>query len=137
MFAERMIRSFKNMLYKRIGKSGKPWYEFIYPILLTYNNLMVHSMTNMTPNEARKPSSTLTVYMNLKMKAKQTRTYPDLVVGDHVKLFKKKDKMTKESISYWSDNKYEIEDIEEHNDQLFYRVAGRNRLYIRSEILKV
>ena len=65
MFAERMIRSFKNMLYKRIGKSGKPWYEFIYPILLTYNNLMVHSMTNMTPNEARKPSSTLTVYMHL------------------------------------------------------------------------
>ena len=90
MFAERMIRTFKNMLYKRIGKSGKPWYEFIYPILLTYNNLMVHSMTNMTPNEARKPSSTLTVYMNLKMKAKRTRTYPDLVVGDHVKLFKKK-----------------------------------------------
>ena len=137
MFAERMIRSFKNMLYKRIGKSGKPWYEFIYPILLNYNNLMVHSMTNMTPNEARKPSSTLTVYMNLKMKATRTRTYPDLVVGDHVKLFKKKDKMTKERISYWSDNKYEIEDIEEHNDQLFYKVAGRNRLYIRSEILKV
>ena len=45
--------------------------------------------------------------------------------------------MTKERISYWSDNKYEIEEIQEHNDQLFYRVAGRNRLYIRSEILKV
>ena len=45
--------------------------------------------------------------------------------------------MSKERISYYSENKYEIVEIEEHNDQLFYRVAGRNRLYIRSEILKV
>ena len=50
---------------------------------------MIHSMTNMTPNEARKQSSKLTVYMNLQLKAKRTRTYPDLAVGDHVKLFKK------------------------------------------------
>ena len=65
---------------------------------------MVHSMTNMTPNEARKPSSTLTVYMNLKMKAKRTRNYPDLDVGDHVRLFKKNDKMTLKNRSLINSN---------------------------------
>jgi hypothetical protein len=75
--------------------------------------------------------------MNLELHAKHTRTYPPLVVGDHVKVFKKKDKMQKERVSYWSENKYEIVDIQEHNDQLFYKVAGREKLLMRAEILKV
>ncbi len=38
---ERMIRTFKDMLDKRI-KPGMQWTELIYPILLTYNNKLLH-----------------------------------------------------------------------------------------------
>ena len=75
--------------------------------------------------------------MNLELHAKHTRNYPDLSVGDHVKVFMKKDKLDKERKSWWSENKYEIVGIEEHNDQDFYKVAGRDKLLMRSEILKV
>ena len=137
VFAERMIRTVKNMRYKRIGKSGKPWYEFIYPVLLTYNRLMIHSTIKMTPEDARKPSSQFKVKMNLELHAKHTRNYPDLSVGDHVKIYKKTDKLDQERKSYWSDNKYDILELQEHNDQDFYKVAGRDKLLMRSEILKV
>ena len=54
-FAERFIRTFKLMLYKRIdqGRAENPqWIDFVYPIMLTYNNNMVHSSIKMTPYEA-------------------------------------------------------------------------------------
>ena len=137
VFAERMIRTFKNMVYKRIGKSEKPWYEFIYPILLTYNNLMIHNTIKMSPNDARKESNKLKVKMNLELHAKHTRSYPPLAVGDSVKVYKKKDKLDKERVSSWSENRYEILDIQEHNRQLFYKVAGRDKLLMRAELLKV
>jgi hypothetical protein len=52
------------MLYTRIdqGKIENPqWVDFVYPIMLTYNNKMVHSSIKMTPNEATKPSNSIGV----------------------------------------------------------------------------
>ena len=60
-FVERMNRTFREMLYKRIkedqnkGKENIQWTDYIYPILLTYDNKMKHSAIFMTPNKARKP----------------------------------------------------------------------------------
>ena len=62
----------------------------------------------MTPNDAKTESNKLKVKMNLERHAKHTRTYPPLAVGDHVKKYKKKDKLDKERKSYWSENRYEI-----------------------------
>ena len=45
-FAERMILTFKTMLDKILEndkESNVQWTKYIYPILLTYNNKMVHS----------------------------------------------------------------------------------------------
>ena len=50
----------------------------IYPILLTYNNKMVHSSTGLTPNEARKPQNELTAYLNMTLKAKHIIKYPEI-----------------------------------------------------------
>ena len=50
---ERMIRTFKYMLDKRI-KPGMQWTDLIYPILLTYINKLIHSAIQQTPNNARK-----------------------------------------------------------------------------------
>jgi hypothetical protein len=52
------------MLYTRIDQ-GKleqsQCIDFVYPIMLTYNNTMVHSFINMTPNQATKPSNSIDV----------------------------------------------------------------------------
>ena len=52
------------MLYNIIDQGGAEktqWIEFVYPIMLTYTNKMVHSSITMTPYEATKPSSAIDV----------------------------------------------------------------------------
>jgi hypothetical protein len=88
-FAERCIRTFKSMLYKRIdqGKVENPqWVDFVYPIMHTYNNKMVHSSTKMTPHEATKPSNAIDVKSNIELQASFTRKYPELEIGSNVKI---------------------------------------------------
>ena len=64
-FSERAIRTFKDLLYRRVeadqkkGKSNIQWTDYIFEILLTYNNKMKHSATGFTPKDARKPSNEL------------------------------------------------------------------------------
>ena len=95
-FSERAIRTFKDMLYKKIeadekkGKSNIQWTDYIHEILLTYNNQMIHSATNFTPKEARKPSNELSVRLNIASSGKRNRIYPDLDKGDEVKIFRKR-----------------------------------------------
>ena len=87
-----MIRTFREMLDKRMenDKDGKKqWTDDSFPILLTYNNKMVHSATGFTPNEARKPENGLQVLLNIKMKAKNI-IYPEVKKGDKVEIFQKR-----------------------------------------------
>ena len=51
------------------------------------------------------------------MRKKQTRLYPEIQIGDYVKIHKNKDKLDKENVSTWSDKKYEVKDIEESMGQ--------------------
>ena len=135
--AERSIRTFKDMLYKRIGNDKKKqWTEFIFEILLTYNNKMVHRATKMTPTEAKKKDNHLDVKMNMELKAKHGRKYEKVEVGDFVNIFKKKKPGVKQQVSYWSTEKHEIISIEEAHGQKFYKVEGQ-RVLLRYEILKV
>ena len=66
-FVERLIRTVKKMLYDRVeadekrGKQNIQWTDYIFEILLTYNNKMVHSAHKLTPKDARKPSNELKV----------------------------------------------------------------------------
>ena len=95
-FSERAMGTFKDMLYRRVeadekkGKQNIQWPDYILEILLTYNNQMKHSATGITPKEARKSSNQFKVKLNLTMKGKKNRVYPDLDVGDEVKIFKKR-----------------------------------------------
>ena len=136
--AERTIRTIKDMIYKRMGNTNKPWYDLLFPVLLTYNAKQVHSSTKMTPDEARKNTNTIAVKINLERQRHSTRSYPELHVGDTVKYFKKKDKLDKERISVWSKNTYEVQEIVEDRGQSFYRTTGpHSKLYLRHELLKV
>ncbi len=67
-FVERAIRTIKDMLYKRIDNSkddNPQWTDFLFEVVLTYNNKLVHSITKHTPNEASDEKNELNVKLNL------------------------------------------------------------------------
>jgi len=139
-FVERMIRTFREMLDKRMenDKDGKKqWTDYIFPILLTYNNKLVHSATGFTPNDARKPENGLQVFLNIKMKAKKNRVYPDVEKGDKVKIYQKRKPGEKVNVSVWSNEIYTVEDVSEIHGINFYKTSQRDRPYLRHEILLV
>ena len=135
--AERQIRTIKNMIYKRYEHEPKPWHELLYAVLLTYNHKLVHSVTKFTPADAMKPQNKFTIKLHLELNRKNTRIYPDIHVGDHVKIYKKKDKLDKERVSNWSKEKYAVEAIDESMGQKFYKLNGKPKMLMRSEILLV
>ena len=71
------------------------------------------------------------------MKGKKNRVYPDLDVGDEVKVFKKRKPNEKERVGNWSQNIYTIEKVENKLGQNYYYVEGNDRQYLRFELLKV
>ena len=135
--AERFIRTLKDMINKRIKNNDKSWKEVIFEVLLTYNNKEVHSATGMTPAKAKLKENTLQVKLNLELHRVSKRKYPDINVGDEVKLYKKKDKFDKENKSVWLTTKHKIERITESYGQKYYHITGHRKPYLRHEILKV
>ena len=140
-FVERFIRTFKDALYKRIDnekeKNNIQWTDYIFEILLTYNNKLKHDSHGFTPADAAKRENSMDVKMNLEMKAKKTRKYPDLNVNDAVRIYKKKEKIDKERKGVWSDNEYTVERIITSHGQKFYKLEGLTKEYMRHELLKV
>ena len=133
--AERTIRTIKDMLYKRLEHAkSKKWNELLYQVLLAYNYRNVNSVTKMTPNDAMKSSNEDEVRVNLELRRSQNRKYPEISIGDTVRIFKKKDKLDKQHISSWTENKYEVEDIIDSFGQKFYKIKGRDKLYMKHEI---
>lgn len=101
--AEATIRTIKRMIYTRIEREpDKSWHsiDILYPVLLKYNHKMVHSSTKFTPANAMKPSNQLQVKINLELQRKNTRLYPDVKVGDKVKIYKKKINLIKKGSHY-------------------------------------
>jgi hypothetical protein len=142
-FAERMIRTFKAMMYARIDQGkvkidNPQWQNYIFEVMLTYNNKQKHSSTNKTPNEARKETHQADVKANLEIRALKNRRYPVLNVGDKVKVMRKKKIEEKERTSNWSIEVFEITSTSESLGQKYYKVAGTDyRDYTRAELLKV
>ncbi len=150
-FAERMIRTFKAALYKRIDNKGNPkkknppegggadpqWHELIYQIMLTYNNKLVHSSTKKTPEQARQGNHQMDVKANLEIRAMKNRKYPALAIGDSVKIMRKKKVGEKERTSIWSIEVFKVTAISEEHGQDYYTTDGADRSYTRAEVLKV
>ena len=121
-FSERAIRTIKSEIYKRVKvPSDTNWSGLIFQILAKYNYKSVHSSTGFTPAEAEKKQNHINVKLNMEMKKKKSRMYPDIEVGDYVRIHKNKDKLDKENVSTWSDKRYKVNNIEEsHNQKLYY-----------------
>ena len=142
-FSERFIRTFKDKYFKRIeadenrGKQNIQWIDYILEIMLTYNNKDVHSATGQTPNEARKKKNEYKSVMNVSMKAKKEKLYPELNVGDKVKIVRKKAITEKERTSRFLQGEYVVEEITEKLNQKYYTLADYPRPLLRHELLKV
>ena len=142
-FSERAIRTFKDMLYKRVeadekkGKTNIQWTDYIFEILFTYNNKMEHSTIKMTPKEAMKEKNELKAKQNMTNQATRTRKYPNISVGDKVRIYRKRKVGEKERVGIWGKETHEIEKIEERNNQSNFYVKGSNRPYLRFELLKL
>ena len=142
-FSERAIRTYKDMLYKRVeadekkGKQNIQWIDYNFEILLTYNDKMVHSAIKMTPKEAIKQEKNLKAKVNMTIQATRTRKYPEIDKGDRVKIYRKKAITEKERTSQWSKETYTVERIEKKLGQSYFYLNGLSRGYLRNELLKV
>ena len=58
---------------------------------------MISSVTHFTPSEARKPDNHIFVKINLELNRNQNRRYPDINVGDKIKIYKKTKLFDKEN----------------------------------------
>ena len=142
-FAERFIRSFKDMLFKRVeadekkGKANIQWTDYIFEILLTYNNKNFHCTTKFTPSEAKKPKTEFEVKLNISLQAKKSRVYPEIEVGDSVKIMRKKGISEKERTSHWLKTPQTVKRIDKKLGQNYYYLDDDQRGYLRHELLMV
>ena len=78
------------MLYKRMKReTTRPWYELVHEILFVLNYMRKHSAHGMTPKEARTPENYVKVNSNLEKDRIKHRKYPEVKVGDKVRIYKK------------------------------------------------
>ena len=114
------------MCHKRIENSeDKDWEDHIGYVLLTYNHKMVNRSIGMTPYEARTDKNLLTVKQKLELHAKHDRLYPDINVGDKVKIYTKKKIFDKQHKSVWSDDSYNADSVVLSHGQKFYKTDAR------------
>ena len=137
--AERMVRTLKNIIFKRLkSEPDKTWYQIIHEVLITLNYIRKSSATNMIPNEARKPENFIKVKGFMERHRKDSRKYPPIKVGDFVRVYRKRKNFEKETAGLWTDKKYEVKQIEDVPDvgKLFH-VEGQQHPLLRSEILLI
>ena len=131
-FSERAIRTIKGEIYKRVKPpSDTNWNDFLFPILSKYNYKTVHSSTGFTPIDAEKGQNHVNVKLNMEMRKTKTRKYPEVKIGDYVRVHKNKDKLDKEHVSTWSDKRYKVNYIQDSFGQKLYFLDGyklNNRL---------
>ena len=131
------------MLFKRVeadekkGKKNIQWNDYIFEIMMTYRNKSIHSAINMTPNQARKKENEFKAMVSVAKRAKKERKYPELNVGDKVKIFRKKAITEKERSSNFLKGEYTVEKISKKLGQNYYTLPGFNRPLLRHELLKV
>ena len=86
-FAERFIRTFENKIIDEVEFSKNyDWSRFVEPVLKQYNNTE-HRAHDMKPKEAHDERYAGDIKMKLLVNAQFKRKYPDLEVGDQVRLF--------------------------------------------------
>ena len=136
-------KAFKDMIFKRVeehdnkGKRHIQWIDYVSDVPLTYNYKTRHSATGLTPIEARKGKNEFKAMLNVASKARKDRVYPEVSVGDTVKIIRNKRTGEKEIISKYLAGEYTVANVDENLGQKYYMMIGFNRPLLRHNILKV
>ena len=112
--AERTIRTIKainDARKKGPANKDRDWKEVLQESVKAYNDVHSHRAIEMTPEKARLPANTDEVKQNLEEKRVSARKYPNIIVGDNVRLYHKKNQLDKERIALWSDIIYKVDAI--------------------------
>ena len=151
-FVERFNRTFKNRMADRLSKliktkkviKGKQqeapqikhqWHDLI-PFVLAEYNTTKHSITGLTPTEARRPSNEADAKAGMELVAKSGVRFPPLRVGDTVRMLKKKKLGLKEYQDPFKPGRPTVESISEQFGQKYYMLSDR-REYVRSDLVKM
>ena len=73
----------------------------------------------MTPDKASQPENHLDVKLNLEMHRRHSRVYPDISVGEKVRICRKKKVGEKEDVSQWSNAVHTVDSIEHWHGKTF------------------
>lgn len=140
-FVERFIRTFRNLITRRLQKrSTERWYDLIFEVLSIYNYKMVSTATGFKPADARKKENNIQVKMRMEERAKHERHYEPIQVGDKVRVFRKRKRVgEKEDVLKWSKNAFEVVRVEKDPvaGNLFYLAGSGDKPFLRGQILKV
>ena len=150
-FAERALRMFKVEMYKLVKEDVKPWPEYLKQVLhrmkegrqpIDYDNrvhgddkVFPHKATGFTATEAAKPENWLEVHTNMEIQARHRRKYPEIQVGDEVKVYKQKSVHTKEVVSDYPNNPVKVKKITKSLGQTFYEVEGDTFPVLRADLI--
>ena len=134
-FSERAVQEIKNMIRTRLeglDLSKEKWIDMLGPVLKTYNS-RVHGTTGMSPNDARKDSNSIQVYLNRRKHAQYKRSYPKLSVGDLVRTYIKPHTFKKGYNSSWSNDVYKVTHVE---DTQYVVNNSKRKVYNRWDLLR-
>jgi len=134
---ERLNRTLKGMLQTRLDAQGLGrflWVQELGPILRKYN-ASPHRTIEMTPNEAVLPANALLVAFNLSKHAVKKRRYPDIDVGDRVRVLLGKDPKRKGYMPRWSTETRKV--TLKPPDGGFIVDDGKRRVYQRHELQRL
>jgi hypothetical protein len=128
----------------------KPWTEYLTSVLKRIDTGKEtvaagkrepkehpHRTTEFTPQDAAKPENWFEVHNNMEMKARHNRKYPEINIGDTVKVYKQRGALEKEWIGDYKPDTTTVTEITKSLGQTFYKVIGEGKPFIRSEILLV
>ena len=101
------------------GKENIQLTDFMFEIVLTYNNKDLHSATGMTPKEGAMKKNEFKVKTSIELQSVSKRKYPELSVGSRVKIYRKKDKLDKERVSVWLPTVHTIKDMKSSTGKKF------------------
>ena len=146
-FAERFIRTLKEKIDLRLRALGRGNWTTVLKFALEHYNNTLHTATGFTPIQARDPQNTDAIIQSLTSKAKQNRKYPQISVGDTVKVIQKPGKYSefKLGFNHWSEQAYKVTRIYFEQGQARYFLEGYSepggghvrKPLLRHELLKV
>jgi len=118
--------------------NNKHWYRLVQGVVTKYNNRK-QTRIGMSPMEALLEENVDKVKENIKAKAQHTREYPDLEVGDMVKIIQKPGKYSEFKAGFvgWSKTTHQVESVEYENGYRLYNVSQRVKPLFRHELLKI